>query len=226
MVKKLVLLLSTIIVVGVAILYFLLSGNGIDPLEVVANDTITLNQTITTPTETCNASWQCLDENTKAYQLENCSYTQESACSAGCENGSCIIETCAPGWKCKGEYYRAYQSDTCAWVNKVKCDFGCLNATCQNETVTETTTEEAPAAPTSNLLKMGEIFNVTSGGNYYTLAIYNIGAEGVQLSINGKSSPWISDNTNYTSGSLTILVKDVYFQPYSGGKQEITYLIN
>ena len=186
-----------------------------------------LNPEPITETVSCTPEWQCLDSKTKAYQLENCSYTQQKECPSGCGNGTCIVKTCVPGWKCKGDYYKGYQIESCEWIKKSKCEFGCENASCRNASIEGDTMseEETVAVPTYETLVMGETKAFTINDQEHNLSIFNIGEEGVQIYLDSKRSPWLTEDSNYSAFGVTVNIKDVFFQSYPGGKREITYRV-
>ncbi len=181
----------------------------------------------------CIAGWKCIDKKIKAYRLANCSFVDRKECPLGCVNDTCRkSEVCTAGFKCKGEYFRAYQSESCAWLLKTKCEYGCLDGQCKNSTssssannteTAQTTTTTTIVTETYETLKMGEPKTYTAGGITHNLSIYNIEVSQVQISIDGKKSEWLPDNSNYTNSGITIFVKDIYFQSYAGGRREITY---
>lgn len=222
---------TVVIAIPIAII-FLVSCTGVEEKtkEIAAEPNLTAEKLVSeepaVSEPSCTAGWQCLDSDIKAYRLENCSFVQQKECPSGCGNGTCIIKTCTPGWKCKGEYYKGYQTEGCEWIKKTKCEFGCDNAECQNASVEEETGEGAVIVPTYDILVIGESKTFTINEQEHTLSIFNIGDDGVQISLDDKKSPWMTDNSNYTAFGVTVLVKDIFFQSYPGGKKEITYRIN
>ena len=194
------------------------------------NETPSINEEVE-ETE-CTASWKCVDNKIKAYQLSNCTLIDHRKCPLGCENNTCKeAEVCEAGFKCKGDYYRAYQLESCDWLEKTKCEYGCnisSNECNEEPEESETQAEVAPEEPviTYHNLKLGETKSHSLGGTEYTLSIYNIDDSQVQISINGKRSNWIEERANYTTQGITIEVKGIYFQSYAGGKKEIDYLIS
>lgn len=177
------------------------------------------------PADGCTPHWDCLSSKFKAYQLENCSWTDKKECPLGCYNGTCRVstETCKRGWNCKGKYIRGFQLEACDWIQETKCEWGCENAECKpepNETTTvESSSEEPQAAEPLPILKAGEI-KVISGHN---VSIYLIEEDQVKIQIDGKKSDWLEQGNSFTSSGLTITIQEIYYQAYGGGKQEITY---
>lgn len=179
------------------------------------------------PEPTCVEGWQCLNAKTKAYQLKNCSNTQEKECSNGCSNGICTVKTCTTGWKCKGDYYKGYQLESCEWIKKTKCEFGCEKAECLNASAEQeiSAEEETVIVPTYETLVIGETKTFTFNDQEHNLSIFNIGDEGVQIYLDSKKSPWLTEDSNYSAFGVVVNIKDVFFQSYPGGKREITYNI-
>jgi len=190
---------------------------------------------VTTEESGCSAGWKCIDKKIKAYRLDNCSFVDRKECPLGCFNDTCRkSEVCAAGFKCKSEYYRAYQSESCAWLEKTRCDYGCLDGKCKNSTsststnnteTAQTTTTPTIVIETYETLKMGEPKTYSASGIDHNISIYNIDASQVQISIDGKKSEWLTDNSNYTNSGITVYIGDIYFQSYAGGRREITYRI-
>lgn len=226
--------LNLVILIGVLVLLLLIVGCGQNSdtnsgTGDGSEDVIDLNRE--PKPLVCVPGWKCSDSKTKAYQLENCSYMDAKTCPLGCANNTCnVAELCTPGWKCKGDYYRGYQTEGCDWIKKTRCDNGCVNATCSDtpiEPVEETATAEEEPAPviTYSILSMGQIATITANEAEHNLSIYNIGEEGVIIDLDGKKSAWLTDNSNYTSNGVKIIVDSVLFQNYPGGKKEISYRI-
>tara|TARA_Y100000310_G_C20664069_1_gene806477 strand:- start:1851 stop:2546 length:696 start_codon:yes stop_codon:yes gene_type:complete len=229
--KGLILLLGVVIVLGlVGAGFLLINSDGVEKVD--DNEADSIDQDIVieqTPTE-CVANWTCKDNKIKAYQLENCSYEQERECPLGCINNTCkASEVCEAGFKCKGENYRAYQSESCAWLDQTRCDYGCNETSnaCKPEPVVEEVEEEEQVITISAYqnLKIGETNTHTIGTSNYNLSIYNIDADKVQLTLNGKRSNWLNEGNNYTSSGAVIMIEGIYFQAYAGGKKEIDYTI-
>ena len=174
---------------------------------------------------TCVSDWRCVDNKYKGFQLENCSFIDQVECPLGCRNNTCVPgETCEPGFKCRNINTVSFQDSACQWSKRKDCEFGCVDGQCNpkpNETVVEQTAEDnlEPAS----ILKAGEIKNI-EGKN---LSLYLVEEERVKLQINDKKSDWPKEGENYTYMSeLSISVVDIFFQPYAGGRQEISYIIN
>tara|TARA_Y100000310_G_C20594998_1_gene770054 strand:+ start:394 stop:1062 length:669 start_codon:yes stop_codon:yes gene_type:complete len=211
-------------------LVFLISCSGseeVDQPEINLSEVID-EPAIITKTE-CITGWKCIDNDVKAYQLENCSFTERKECPLGCVNDTCkASDVCESGFKCKGEYYRAYQSESCAWLQKEKCEYGCNESVCNSEPIVVAPVEEEAevVVQADEIITMGQTKTHSINGIGYNLSLYNIEAGQVQISINGKRSEWLTDYTNYTGSGITILIKDIYFQSYPGGRKEITYEIS
>ena len=79
----------------------------------------------------CTPHWDCIGSKYKAYQIEDCSWTQKKECTLGCFNGNCkAAKTCDSGFKCKNNNTKGFQDSGCFWSKEVKCDWGCTNAKC------------------------------------------------------------------------------------------------
>lgn len=180
---------------------------------------------------TCSAAWICVSSSQKRYRLENCSFTaQKQDCAHGCFNGTCqkkISAVCTSGIKCVNENIRGYQLEDCSFINEVTCDYGCKEGKClpqpnETETLTATEPEETPLPPALPELLAGQVV-VVSGGN---LSIFIIEPEQLQLKWNTKKSDWLAAGQSAVfSGGPTIVVEEIYFQGFEGGKRGITYRV-
>jgi hypothetical protein len=191
----------------------------------------------------CTPHWDCIGPKYKAYQIEDCSWTQKKECTLGCFDGDCkAAKTCDSGFKCMDNNTKAFQNSGCFWSKEVDCDWGCVNAKCnpmpENATnVSETNlTEEVEdfveevvvviPKDTSSILKSGEKALVEINSDQYELSIYNLESDRVKLMINNQKSDWLVENSNYTfSVGIKVNVKEIFLQTYEGGKQQITYTI-
>jgi hypothetical protein len=176
----------------------------------------------------CAPQWGCLSSSLKAYQLENCSWTDRKECTLGCFNGTCrIADTCETGFKCRGEYTKAYQTETCGWTSETKCEFGCEDAKCKNETIVKEEEEEVvvPSTP-ANELHLNTVKVVSVGGSEHNLSLYILEESRTKVELDGQRSDWILIDGNFTfAGDINIKVTDISYQPYAGGIKAITYTI-
>lgn len=198
--------------------------------------------------EGCNPHWECLDENYKSYQLENCTWLRPEKCERGCFNASCRpAEICNVGFKCIDENRKGYQKEDCSFVNKIDCEWGCEAGKCNekqanatNTTATNTTTssseysaiaenveenETAPEGPRYTL-QLGEEGQIEIDGASHVIEIHNIEVDRVIIKIDDIKSDWVAEGGSFTYANIatTVTVKSILFQAY--GKKEIEYSVS
>jgi hypothetical protein len=168
----------------------------------------------------CSAGWTCMSTSAKIYRNEDCTFGKREDCAYGCNEDDCNPPpVCEPLWGCKGSNERGYQEATCQWVQVKKCEFGCDQGKCQDKP-NQTRQTQAPTPVVSNSeLELGQ--SIMIGDN--SVSIYLIEAGQVRVKINDFKSDWLSEGGNFTSNGLVFNVKEIYFQPYEGGKKLITY---
>lgn len=193
----------------------------------------------------CTSGWKCISKWYKAYQLADCSWKDKKECTLGCVNGTCVAaETCASGFKCINENEKGFQTETCSWIKTKKCDWGCEDGECkpastENETadgtVNQTTSEEEEAEEEIaeeaveedvKMLYLNAKDVIEVDGEEHNLSIYNIELDWVRLDIDGKKTGWLGEGDNFTSVSgVTIIIKEILFQPYVGGTKAVGYTV-
>lgn len=185
----------------------------------------------------CEPKWKCISSNIKAFQLENCSFTDRKECPLGCFNDTCKIkEACVSGFKCKGETIKAFQTEGCYWMSETRCDWKCVNGECiprpENATEDEAGEEAASATPTApvavtpeNRLALGETKTITKGGVDYELSIYIIEDGRVRLKLGAQKSDWLAEGekASFLGGNVSIAVEEILFQPYDGGVKAVVW---
>lgn len=201
------------------------------------NETAAENQTYAeTPVSgACEPKWKCIGSDTKAFQLENCSFTDRKECPLGCFNDTCRIkEACVVGFKCKDKTTKGFQTEGCRWISETKCEWKCENAECvpkpENLTEEEIVEVEEPApAPVvitpENRLALGETVTIVSGGVNYELSIYILEPERVKLKLNTQKSDWMAegDTATFFGGSVSITVNEILFQSHDEGVKAVVW---
>lgn len=240
---------GSIWIISLLILFFLIIG-----CTSMSNNTDSNNSTLdlknieneTKDSPICIEQWKCLSDETKIFQLANCSFTQKLDCPLGCENNTCRVgEVCESGFKCIDEERYGLQLSSCKWESTTTCEFGCENAKCKeenNETINTSQTiedddddyeeeeeEEVTVQETTTTslttLKMGEIHAVTVNENPYNISIYMMDAGKVILTLNNERTDWIMEDINYTYQQDTFIIEEILFQPFDGGIREIGYRV-
>lgn len=201
------------------------------------------------PAGGCTPHWECIDENYKAYQTGNCSWTEATKCERGCVNSSCRpAEVCTVGFKCIDENRKGYQKEDCSFVNKVTCEGGCDNGKCleKNEsTVNQTNTSTSSSSSTgysaiaenadenvteesssTYTLVLGEEQQFEVSGTQHTISIYNLEAGRVIIKVDGEKSDWIEEGGSFAYGNIgaSIRIDIIFFQTY--GTKSIDYSIH
>jgi len=222
MVKK------TIFILGIIILgsFFILGCRTSEKTKEFPENKTEENLTL----ELCDPQWQCLNASFKTYQLENCSWSNQTKCSFGCLNGTCQPAPCLSGFKCKDPSTWAFQLENCSWTQETECEWGCANNSCSSQPEEETTEEEIIlkqiSRNTLNTLPFGEIHTLEINEKQYNISLYNLEAERAIVKINNFKSEWISENQNFTyTTDLIFSLEEIYFQAFYGGKRNIVYQI-
>ncbi len=75
----------------------------------------------------CTPGWACLNNYTAGFRGCDCSISNYTNCTNGCQNGAC--KTCTPGYICNGTsvMYRSYD---CSLQLVQKCPYQCTNGGC------------------------------------------------------------------------------------------------
>ncbi len=189
------------------------------------------------PAGACVEGWICISSSQRRQRLENCSFTnQKQDCPYGCFNGTCqrkVSTVCTSGFKCINDQLKGYQLEDCSFINEVLCEYGCEAAKClpkpnvtEAEAIQAKTSSPAPPSPPPAFprLQVGEKVNITTGGPERTLSIYILEPERLKLQLDTFKSDWLREQQNYTFGvGVTIIVREILFQEFEGGKREIAY---
>ena len=214
---------------------------------VVKNDSVIGNQTkvvIENKSDKCEAGWKCLGKWKKSYLGADCQWSQESECRLGCVAGNCNVgKVCTAGFKCIDKNKMGYQTGSCAWIKTSKCPGGCLNGAClpepeKNETtnttvevvkkssaIDDTAVEEKPKE-TIHVTKLTETTNLTFNKKQYIIQIYNFEGDRVKIKVNNVKGDWLVEGQSYNyNGELTLTLKEILYQSYAGGKQQIGYSV-
>ncbi len=179
----------------------------------------------------CAKGWVCVNSELMVYRYANCSFGQKKTCSTYCDNGTCRpAKVCTIGFKCLNADMRGYQMESCSWINREECPFGCEEGKCKaegNATAAETSaaeTETSSASQSYPMLEYGQTATFTAGGTEHTLSIYFIDADKVKVTLDGRNSNWLYVGTSqYFPNGITIVLQEIYFQPYEGGQKAIAY---
>ena len=188
-------------------------------------------ETIILPNGSCSPRWGCISSIYKAYQLENCSWTQKVECELGCMEGECrTAKTCTRGFKCQEENYRGLQDENCQWILTQYCKFGCSDGQCLTES--NVTYTEAAALPTiaPPLVKIYDLpVNAEDLIEFrqkeYLLSIYILESDRVRLEINGRRSDWLKEDDSFVYSRVNITIVYILFQQFEGGTREISYKV-
>ena len=217
-----------------------ISENNASQKTAVMNDTqlnetnqTLLNQEINMNTTGCTAHWKCLSSSTKIYLLANCSFGQRQVCKFGCTNDTCSpAPVCSPGFGCSGQYYKGYQLEDCTFTSLTRCEYGCENAECKVEPNETTSTpppsvvENSPPRPVMRTLQMGQVDEVSVGGVKHNVSLYFLTVSQAKIQVDTLRSSWLKpgDTASFANG-MTIVLGDILFQSFPGGKQEVEYRV-
>ena len=179
--------------------------------------------------QVCTLGWNCLDNESIVYLLENCTKTTQKKCPNGCADSACLEKKCEIGLKCKGSSVLGFQTESCNWTNEKKCEYGCFNATCLDQpmepNITISSTESAAPQVVFNTLNLGEVVQIDVEGEMKDFFIYELEPDRVRLMVGPKKSDWLTEGGNFTyGGSSKIVVKGIYFQGYEGGIKAVDYV--
>ena len=207
---------------------------------------------VVAPLAACAEKWICINKTVSAHLNANCRGNNQTIWTE-CLDGTCKIEEidiCSAGFKCKNSNERGFQLEDCSWERKENCEFGCdfesnkcfatnqtpiinltINKTVKvNTTINSTTNSSSNTTNTSKVayptLKLGETVTV----NDRNLSIYILEPERVRVKLNQYKSDWLADGENHlfnlTQGLTRIYIREILFQPYEGGKRQISYEVN
>jgi len=205
----------------------------------------TKSKTIETNQTTCAAGWKCIGKWKKGYLSADCQWSRETQCTLGCKQGECNVgKVCAVGFKCVDKNKMGYQTENCGWIKTKKCPGGCLQGEClpepeKNETATknsiqkeikDSAIDDSTLAETKkdmvHTIKLTETTNLKFNNKNYTIQLYNLESDRAKIKINDVRSDWLSEGQSFTyRGEITLTVKEILYQRYSGGKQQVGYTV-
>ncbi len=190
------------------------------------------------PSGACAPSWKCISSQMKAYQNESCGFERRITCPLGCQNDTCrAASVCTSGFIClgqAGQQRRAYQTEGCTTINEVECPGGCEEGEClfYNETAAQEEAQavqqaaaEAPPPDTSRMLQIGQQEVVTVGETEHTLSLTILEQNRARFTVDGFRTDWLEENQNVTIRGLKLTIKEIMFQSYDGGKQQVRYTL-
>ncbi len=214
----------------------------LDQQEVSTNDSVpednvpegTIVTNVSAPGE-CDAGWKCISSSMKAYRQEDCSFGERVQCPLGCFNDTCrAASTCSSGFKCINDHRKGYQTEACNWINDVECPGGCQDGECllYNETAAQQAQQEtaqaaadAPPPDTSRTLSMGEQEVVEINEQEHIISLYILEASRTKFSIDGFKTDWLEEGNSILIRGLNLTIKEILFQSYPGGAQQVRYTI-
>ncbi len=186
------------------------------------------------PSGQCASGWKCISSQIKSYRSANCSFGQRVQCPLGCVNDTCkAASVCTSGFICLYNR-RAYQTEGCTTINEVECPGGCAdgeclpyNATAAAEAAAEQAAAAASAPPpdTSRTLQMGQQDLVTVGETEHSISLSILEESRVKFSVDGFKTDWLEDQESIIIRGLNLTVREILFQSYDGGKQQVKYTV-
>ncbi|MEK6899914.1 MAG: hypothetical protein AABX05_02205, partial [Nanoarchaeota archaeon] len=209
------------------------------PEDAVIEDNISIQINETKVIETgCAAHWECVSDDYKAYQLENCTWSSSTKCERGCINGTCkAAEVCTVGFKCIDDDRYGYRKEDCSFINKKSCEGGCVDNKCLEKTANTTQSaapvnsyaqenqEEEPTETqrTIRTIQLGEQQEIDIEGQTHVIQIYDLEPDKVIISVDGEKSDWLSQGDSYPYNNIgaTFRIEAILFQAY--GVKAIDY---
>ena len=227
------------------ILVFLIGCTGSVDQKVENESASVVNQTklvVENKSSKCEASWKCIGKWKKGYLGSDCNWSQETECRLGCKDGKCNLgKVCEVGFKCISENKKGYQTESCGWINTKRCPGGCLKGEClpepvKNETVNKTVEVKSSAIDDSKkeevvkdtmyVTKLTETSNITLNKKNYIIQIYNFEGDRVKIKVNDIRGDWLKEGESFTdNGEITLTLKEILYQAYAGGKQQVGYTL-
>ena len=187
------------------------------------------------PLGQCAPKWKCISSTTKAFQKQDCSWGERSKCPLGCFNDTCrAASTCDSGFKCINDHRKGYQTEACTWINDVECPGGCENGECLFYNASAAEDVAPPAAEedssplpidNSKTLRMGQQETVEINGEEHVISVYILEQSKMKFSVDGFKTDWLEEGDSATIRGVTLDVKEILFQSFSGGKQEVRYTV-
>ena len=186
------------------------------------------------PPNQCAAGWKCISSQIKAYRSTNCSFGQRVQCPLGCLNDTCkAASVCTSGFKCINDHRKGYQTEACTWINDLECPGGCEEGEClfYNASAVEdvaapaATAASSPPPDNSKTLRLGQQETITINEEEHILTLYILEPSRVKFSVDGFKTDWLEEGDSATIRGVTLDVKEILFQSFSGGKQEVRYTV-
>lgn len=200
-----------------------------DSTEIAAEDETSAPAAL--PSGACAPGWKCISSQMKAYRNESCGFEQRVTCSLGCQNDTCrAASTCTPRFKCINDHRKGYQTESCTWINDVECPGGCEEGEClfYNETAAPEEAQaaaEAPLPDTGRTLRMGQQETVEINSEEHIISVYLLEPSRMKFSVDGFKTDWLEEGDTANIRGITLAVKEILFQSYSGGKQEVRFTV-
>ena len=187
------------------------------------------------PPGQCAPQWKCISSTTKAFQKQDCSWGERSKCPLGCFNDTCrAASTCDSGFKCINDHRKGYQTEACTWINDVECPGSCENGECLfynasavQDVASPAAEQESSSPPVDNskTLRMGQQETVEINGEEHVISVYILEPSKMKFSVDGFKTDWLEEGESATIRCVTLDVKEILFQSFSGGKQEVRYTV-
>lgn len=187
------------------------------------------------PAGQCATGWKCISSTMKGFQNLNCTWGERSKCPLGCFNNTCrAASACVSGFKCINDHRKGYQTEACTWINDAECPGGCEQGEClfYNASAVEEATALAaeedistPPVDNSRTLRMGQQEAVEINAEERVISVYILEQSRMKFSVDGFKTDWLGEGETATIRGLTITVKEILFQSFSGGKQEVRYMV-
>lgn len=205
-----------------------------DSAGIIAEDEI--GAVTTLPLGACTAGWKCISSQIKAYRNESCGFGRRITCPLGCLNDTCrAASTCTSGFKCINDHRKGYQTEACTWINDVECPGGCEDGECLFYNTSAAEEAEAVAPPTraepspplddSRTLRMGQQEMVEINNEEHVISLYILEQSRMKFSVDGFKTDWLEEGDTANIRGITLAVKEILFQSFSGGKQEVRYTV-
>ena len=112
----------------------------------------------------------------------------------------------------------------------------CLPEPVKNETVNKTVEVKSSAIDDSKkeevvkdtmyVTKLTETSNITLNKKNYIIQIYNFEGDRVKIKVNDIRGDWLKEGESFTdNGEITLTLKEILYQAYAGGKQQVGYTL-
>lgn len=193
-----------------------------------------INVPISLPTGQCIPGWKCISSQMKAYRNESCGFERRIRCPLGCQNDTCRAATvCTSGFVCVNQYMKGYQTEACTTINDVECPGGCEEGEClfynasavQEAAAPAAESSPSPPADDSRILRMGQQEKVEINGEEHVISVYLLEPSRTKFSVDGFKTDWLEEGDTAHIRDVTITVKEILFQSFEGGKQQVRYTV-